>query len=363
MKKIVSLIIICIMILSSFCIVNAEMNASNAKIVSVSSNSIEPNKEFYLILNLSQIQYSKFKVEITNTNSLQAGEITSAVTEVSKNNVATTFVVDKNSITIDKLGVVYVSPKQNSSIKFFVKITNLNDGTEEINQNLKLVEAELDSLNITLTSLQNTLGSINDVESEEYKNCFADIETVIENINTKTEEKNELTDKINNFEAQTVSEEATIDVQENTNNKENPWNDKDFLFDDMLKEKDKEMNTSMRKMMEQMNDLEFNLKDANDRISSLTQSVTYQGSQNNYLSNLSINGIELKNPFKKTTTTYFASVDSDITSVTVNAIAEDSSSIVTIYGNENLQEGKNKVIINVTADDGSVRTYKVYITK
>lgn len=368
MKKIISLIIISIIILSSFCISNAEMNVPNDNIISISSNSIEPNQEFYLILNLLQIPYSKFKVEITNTFSLQVEEITLAVTELSKNNVVTSFVVDKNSVTLDKLGVVYVAPKQNSSIKFSVKITSLDENVEDLNKTLVNLDSEIVTLTNNLAVLQNALGSITDIESDEYKNCATNIEKVTENINSKTNEKNELQDKINNFEVQTVSKEITVNVEENKNNmletdKKNPWDDKDSLLDDMMKERDKEMDKSMKKMMEQMNTLEFDLQNANNRISSLTQSTTYQGSQNNYLSSLSISGVDFKNNFKKTTTTYFASVDSSVTKVTVNAIAEDSSSIVTIYGNTNLQEGKNKVIINVTADDGSVRTYKIYITK
>ena len=116
-------------------------------------------------------------------------------------------------------------------------------------------------------------------------------------------------------------------------------------------------------MMGQVEELEGNLKEANNTINSLTTSVTYQGSQNNYLKSLSISGVDFKSSFKKTTQTYFATVDSSVDQVTVNAVAEDSSAIVTIYGNQGLVSGKNKILINVTADDGSCRTYKIYITK
>lgn len=376
MKKISILIIINIIIFSVFSIVNAqgiqEVNTSNDSIISLSSNSVEPNKEFYLILNLSKISFSKFKVEITNSSSLEAEEITSAVTDLSKNNIVTSFIVDKNSITLDKLGIIYTSTAQTSKIKFSVKIICLDESVDDYNQKLSVLETEIENLENNLTSLKNSLVEIDDVESEEYKNFINAIEKLTSNIDSKQEEKNELIDKINNFKQETLSEEATINIEEkmigedglnSDETKKNPWDDKDSILDDMMKDREKEMNTSMKKMMEQMNGLEFDLQNANNKISSLTQNVTYQGSQNNYLSSLSISGIEFKNNFKKTTTSYFADVDSDITNVTVNAIAEDSSSVVTIYGNTNLKQGKNKVIINVTADDGSVRTYKIYITK
>ena len=96
----------------------------------------------------------------------------------------------------------------------------------------------------------------------------------------------------------------------------------------------------------------------------MSQDTTYQGSSNNYLSNLKVTGYDdVENNFKKTTSDYFITVDENTTSVSVTATAEDSSAIVTVYGNTNLQQGKNKVIISVTAEDGSVRNYRIYITK
>lgn len=74
--------------------------------------------------------------------------------------------------------------------------------------------------------------------------------------------------------------------------------------------------------------------------------------------------MELKNTFKKTTADYFAKLDNDdLEKVTVNATSEDSTAIVTIYGNTNLEKGQNKILINVTADNGETRTYRIYLSK
>lgn len=376
MRKVLYLTIINIIILSILNMVYAqsssipEMNIASDAIVSTSSSTVSLNSEFYLILNLSKISYSKFKVEVTNTSSLQVEEITSAVNDLSQNNIVTSFTVNKKDISLDKIGIIYTSPAQIAKVKFSVKITNLDENIDDYKQKLNALETEIGNLEKNLDSLKNSLVDIEDMESDEYKNAINAIEDITSSINSKEQEKNDLSDKINNFKQETLSEETAINVEEKIIDKngvgdnekdEKPWNDKEFMLDEMMK--DKEMNTSMKKMIEQMNGLEFDLQNSNNRISSLTQSVTYQGSQNNYLSTLSINGVEFKNSFKKTTTTYFANVAPEVTSVTVNAIAEDSSSIVTIYGNTNLEQGKNKVIVNVTADDGSVRTYKIYITK
>lgn len=91
--------------------------------------------------------------------------------------------------------------------------------------------------------------------------------------------------------------------------------------------------------------------------------VTYNGSDNNYLSELYIEDIDLTQDFQKDKTTYFATVDSDIDEIEIVATAENDDSIVCIYGNEDLEEGVNKILVSVTAENGNVRTYRIYVTK
>lgn len=121
-----------------------------------------------------------------------------------------------------------------------------------------------------------------------------------------------------------------------------------------------DVNKEMSSMKNMLNKAQSDLQSANNTISSLSSS-TYNGSQNNYLKTLS--GVELKNEFKKTNQTYFASVGNDITKLDIKATAEDSNAKVTIYGNTDLQTGMNKILINVTSEDGSIRTYRIYVTK
>ena len=352
---------------------NISFSAENENnIVSVSNQNVEVNSDFYIILNLSNISYSKFRVEITNSLNLSANQINNKVSELSNSNNLTSFVADKNSISLDKLGIVYTAPNQSMSIDFTIKIISLDSNLSDLENQLSIVETEIKELQEKLNILNESLKEvIND--SEEYIEIFKQIEEINKNIELKNENKNELLEQINNFEEESISEKISINVKEiekeekpneifDDDKEKNPWeDDKETLMKEF--EKDDDMASNMRKMMEQMNDLESDLKNANNTISSLSQDTTYQGSQNNYLSNLSITGIEFENNFKKTTSTYFAKVDENVTSVTVNATPEDSTSIVTVYGNNNLESGKNKILINVTAESGSVRTYKIYITK
>ena len=93
------------------------------------------------------------------------------------------------------------------------------------------------------------------------------------------------------------------------------------------------------------------------------EKVEYKGSNNNYLSKLSIKGYKLNKEFCKDNNTYFANIDSDVSSVNITAKKEDDTSKICIYGNENLKQGINKILINVTAENGNVRTYRIYVTK
>jgi hypothetical protein len=93
------------------------------------------------------------------------------------------------------------------------------------------------------------------------------------------------------------------------------------------------------------------------------ETVSYNGSNNNYLTSLSVDNYNLNTTFSKTNMTYFISVESDISNVDVNAIAEDDEAKISVYGNTDLKSGRNKILISVTAKNGDVRVYRIYATK
>lgn len=83
-------------------------------------------------------------------------------------------------------------------------------------------------------------------------------------------------------------------------------------------------------------------------------------SKNNYLSSLSIEGYELD--FKRDVLEYNLEVDHDVTSIEVKATKADSTASIKGTGSIELSEGVNVVKINVTAQNGSVRTYVINVT-
>ena len=102
---------------------------------------------------------------------------------------------------------------------------------------------------------------------------------------------------------------------------------------------------------------------SNFSLKNLTEKVTYNGSDNNYLNSLSIKGYKLNKSFSKERTTYFVTVSNDTTKVKINYKKSSSKSNVIITGNTNLKVGINKVLVTVNAENGSSRVYRIYVSR
>jgi len=85
---------------------------------------------------------------------------------------------------------------------------------------------------------------------------------------------------------------------------------------------------------------------------------------NNYLSSLSVEGYVLSPAFAKDVYDYRVTVPRDVTSVTVNAQREASTSTHTVSGAGNLNYGDNMVTVTVTAQDTErTRRYRITVTR
>ena len=102
---------------------------------------------------------------------------------------------------------------------------------------------------------------------------------------------------------------------------------------------------------------------SNGKSSTPGVSTKYKGSTNNYLSNITIKGYELNKSFMKERLTYFVTVPNNVKSLDIKTTKEDSKSNVSISGNGNFEVGLNKVLITVTAQDGRVKNYRLYVTR
>ncbi|MBO5573490.1 MAG: SH3 domain-containing protein [Clostridium sp.] len=87
------------------------------------------------------------------------------------------------------------------------------------------------------------------------------------------------------------------------------------------------------------------------------------GSPNNKLGGLGVAGFALTPTFQRDTLSYDLIVDASVTEVTVEAAALDSTAVIAGTGTVNLQGGINTIPVNVTAGNGTVRTYVINVVR
>ena len=90
---------------------------------------------------------------------------------------------------------------------------------------------------------------------------------------------------------------------------------------------------------------------------------TLDGSPNNKLSGLGVDGFALTPSFNRDTESYDLIVDPSVSSVTISAAAIDSKASVSGTGTINLQSGNNDITIAVKAENGHVRNYVIHVVR
>lgn len=80
-----------------------------------------------------------------------------------------------------------------------------------------------------------------------------------------------------------------------------------------------------------------------------------------YLRDLTIEGYDID--FDMYTFEYSIKVASDVNSLNIKALLNDSNSIYYVEGNENLSEGENLIYVIVKAENGSTKTYTIKVEK
>ena len=86
-------------------------------------------------------------------------------------------------------------------------------------------------------------------------------------------------------------------------------------------------------------------------------------SNNANLSGLSVNGYNITPTFNPNTTSYKLTVPNNVKDLAVNATAQDSKANISISGVSSLSVGKNNVIVEVKAEDGTKKTYIIEVTR
>jgi len=86
-------------------------------------------------------------------------------------------------------------------------------------------------------------------------------------------------------------------------------------------------------------------------------------SKENRLKTLKLDAVSMTPEFSPEVTAYEATVDANSDSLYYSYALQDEKARASVRGGENLSDGNNEVSFVVTAEDGSVREYKVTVTK
>lgn len=89
---------------------------------------------------------------------------------------------------------------------------------------------------------------------------------------------------------------------------------------------------------------------------------TQTKSSNANLSNLGINPYDFRG-FKAANTSYSVSVPNSVSAISIYATAQHSKAKISGTGSKSLKVGKNTFNVVVTAEDGTTKTYTLYITR
>lgn len=308
----------------------------------ISETTDEKDKEFFvsdktqacqggeiaLSIDLNLIKFDNFEFILTSNMNLD-GITTQDEIETDKDKNQLRIILNKKEMSLDKISLFYKIPEDieiGSKINLTGLVKEYKDeevDNNEVQGDNTVQEEQKVTITITVIEKQN---------EEENK----------ENNKQEDSKQEENSDKENQVVENTKQDQNNTEVQNKSTTSTNK--------------------TQISGQGENQNTIQMQ-KTTTTNSMQTQETNTYNRESNNYLSKLSINGYDLTPEFSKTTNTYFVKVKENVNKITVNAIAEDENATVNVYGNTDLKEGENKVLISVTAENGEVKVYRVYVIK
>ncbi|MBR3002918.1 MAG: HlyD family efflux transporter periplasmic adaptor subunit [Clostridia bacterium] len=332
---VIILIISLLIVHSSYAGTNKEKD-KKTNFMSLSKTEANIGETISITFDLSSVKYDEFEINLSSNISLSDAYIDETnkvdIKDDTSNN-AIKIQIDKSKLNLDKITLYYTvedSLNVGDSIEFSVKV--LTEEAEEQESNIILEEEKY----VKIVNNENN-------------------DTVISNDkdkNSKEDNKNTEAEKSDNSESQKENNNSNKTSNNSESKKESNSNKDSNNKTDITSKSNSNSSTTQSKTS------------ASGKTSSSTagiaQTVTYKGSNNNYLSNLEIEGATLNTSFNKENTTYFTTVK-DVNPINVTATAEDSTAKVSVVGNDSITTGQNKVLISVTAQNGNVRYYRIFV--
>lgn len=368
MKKVLTRLLVIVLVAAIFIPIITYGNGAAGAFFTVDKMEVAPEDTVTMTIDLSKIDYEEFKFTLKSNVNLNTVTTDNALDTNLSGNILSISAI-KSEISMQKIDLNYNVP---SDLQIGTTIT--------LTGRIEPVETE------QTVVVEDTSAPVEEVIPEE--STTAEEEIITENTATETEESQE--EAVNNTDTpqpdanneptpeikqeseviQTNSEPQevtiTITVSEKSDAQDELENEKEKMKDGQMDKQQMDKNMMDKDMMNDKESTEKMSQTSEKTVSSTSvaaSTVTYNGDSNNYLSSLSVDGYDIMPTFSKTSNTYFVNVSNDVTSVSIDADAEDSDAKVSIYGNTNLQVGENKILVSVTAENGDVKTYRIYVIK
>lgn len=181
-----------------------------------------------------------------------------------------------------------------------------------------------------------------------------------ENANTNTETENQAENQ-NENQSQNQNENPTNNENENNeNNNEEPTPPPSPIDNS---NKNTNSNNNNNTQTEQVNKQEQNNNQQQNNEPLPIIETEEEKSSNTYLRSITVDAEGLTPEFQRDILEYYLIVDLNIEEIEINAVPEDTKSTVIVRGNKDLIEGENTVDIIVRAENGTSKTYKIYVTR
>ena len=332
-------IIVPILILLAILGINISYAISNydtSSFFDVNKTEIAKGETLEMTLDLSKVDYREFKFILSSNVKIDNIYTDENDVMLDEENNDISIDINKDKLDLSKIVLHYQIPEDieiGTKIELNAQIKIESDYVEKNDNENQIIEIEEQDWTI--------------VDTKQVEVTIIEKEADNKNDDNKGDSVNE---EIKNEENKKPENNTNMKQQENQPNEMVVKN-----------------NSQNEDIQEKITNSAINVKNINSNgentkeIVDQTEEETYNGSNNNYLSSLEIEGVQLTTDFNKEKLTYFATVQ-NIETITVTAVVEDSSSKVAITGTD-LKSGENKVLISVTAENGEVRYYRIYVTK
>ena len=313
----------------------ASRSQNEKDFLKVNKEEISPEETLEITFDIASLEYNKFKISL-NSN-IDVKDVYTQNNEnitIEDKDDAIILEIDKEKINLNQITLYYPISKDikiGTKIQLTAKII--------VNNEMK-VENEI---TIETENGKNTTNTenIGDENNEEIVKEITKIITVVEKNNENKEEENT---NISNDKKPENKQEMSNEEKSNSKQEQKNRNEK-----------------TSNNIENQKISVSGSAKSSLSGTSVNTENQeTYNGSNNNYLEKLEVEGKELNTSFNKENDTYFIDINNTNT-INVTAIAEDSTAKVYITGNDNIESGNNKILISVTAENGDVRYYRIFV--